>query len=90
MTDDSLSPADETTGVLVAVRGPNVVVRLESGEEVLCRNVRRLHRPLGFHTVPYGSRVKIRYSPAGSRRIPLIVAVMNDATPNDADPKDAQ
>jgi hypothetical protein len=77
MTEDAAPHADEKIGVIVGVRGPNVVVRLESGEEVLCRSAKRLHRPLGFYTVPYGHRARIRYS-TKPRRIPMITAVLDD------------
>lgn len=71
------SPAPEDAiGTIVGLDAGCVLVRLETGDEVLCRGVVRLHRPLGFMTVPYGRRVRIRHVP-GQRKRPWIVAVLD-------------
>jgi hypothetical protein len=69
--------AQEATGTIIGVQANCVRVQLDTGEEVLCRSVKRLHRPLGFFTVPYGWRARIRYS-SHAGRMPLLVAVLND------------
>ncbi len=76
----SAAAPKETFGTIVGVSGGCVVVQQEDGEEVLCRNVNRLHRPLGFLTVPIGRRVRIRW-PCSQNRRPLILEVLdsNDA-----------
>jgi hypothetical protein len=68
---------EDTIGTIVGVQSRCVVVKLGTGEEVLCRSVKRLHRPLGFFTVPYGRRAKISYT-KGTDRMPLLVEVLED------------
>lgn len=74
---DKQPPAEVAIGTIVGVQSGCVLVQLDTGDHILCRSVKRLHRPLGFLTVPYGRRAKIRLSPEHRRR-PLIVAVLND------------
>jgi hypothetical protein len=70
-------PAEDTIGTIVGVQAGCVVVRLGTGEEILCRSVKRLHRPLGFFTVPFGRRAKISYT-RGADKTPLLVEVLKD------------
>lgn len=62
-------------GTIVGSDGGYVIVQLDSGEEVLCRNAKRLHRPLGFLFVPFGRRARISYT-RGSDKMPLLVEVL--------------
>jgi hypothetical protein len=71
------APGEDLIGTIVGLHGNSVVVRLDTGEEVLCRNAKRLHRPLGFFTVPTGRRARIRYT-RGADRMPLLVEVLKD------------
>jgi len=70
-------PAEDTIGTIVGIQLGCVVVKLDTGEEVLCRSAKRLHRPLGFFTVPYGQRAKVSY-PRVTDRMPLLVEVLKD------------
>ena len=64
-------------GTIVGIQAGCVVVQLDRGDQVLCRSVARLHRPLGFFNVPYGRRVKIEYS-RGNDSTPLLIEVLDD------------
>jgi hypothetical protein len=68
---------NDTIGTIVGVQAGCVVVQLDTGDQVLCRSVKRLHRPLGFFTVPYGRRAKISYS-KGADKTPILVKVLDD------------
>ena len=76
MNDEPDSPS-EAVGTIVGTKGGDVVVRLDNGEELLCRSMRRLHRSLGFYVVPVGRRARIRF-PLNERKLPLIVEVLPD------------
>jgi hypothetical protein len=68
---------EEVVGTIVGTRAGCVVVELENGERLLCRSVRRLHRPLGFHSsIPIGRRARVRIAPVAENRRPLIVEVL--------------
>jgi hypothetical protein len=75
MTDDS--PLRDVTGTIVGARAGCVVVQLDTGEEVLCRGLKRLHRPLGFYTIPRGRRARISFT-QGADKTPLLIEVLND------------
>lgn len=75
MTNNCASPREDTIGTIVGVQAGCVVVRLDTGEEVLCRSVARLHRSLGFFSVPYGRRAKISFT-KGADKTPLLVEVL--------------
>jgi len=64
---DQQSPA-EATGIVVRIVGKQVVVLLESGEEVSCRWGR--NDPWGN---VIGTRVRIRFRPIRKDKSPLIV-----------------
>jgi hypothetical protein len=70
-------PHEEAIGTIVGMKGALVVVQLEDGSEVLCRSVKRLHRPLGFFRLPLGARVCIRY-PQQETKPPLLVRALRD------------
>ena len=76
MTSDS-TPRDGAIGNIVAIRAGCIVVKLSTGEEVLCRSLKRLHRPLGFVDVPLGRRARIRYT-KGSNALPRLIEVLKD------------
>jgi hypothetical protein len=69
--------AEDTIGTIVGIQSGCVVVELGTGELVLCRSLTRLHRPLGFFTVPYGRCAKISCT-KGADRMPLLVEVLKD------------
>lgn len=75
MTGEASNP-EEAVGTVVGSKGNSVIVRLPSGGEILCRSVRRLHRPLGFMRVPVGRNARIRFHPTTRERMPLIVEVI--------------
>lgn len=70
------SDSKEVFGTIVGVDAGCVVVGLDNGEEVLCRSVKRMHRPLGYFTVPIGKKVRVRLDSVANRR-PLILEVLN-------------
>ncbi len=67
--------AEEKIGTIVGVRSGSVVVKLGTGEEVLCRSLKRLHRSLGFFIIPYGRLAKLRYT-RGANQMPLLIEVL--------------
>ena len=75
MTNNSAPPGEDTIGTIVGLQAGCVVVRLDTGKEVLCRSVTRLHRPLGFFSVPYGRRAKSSDT-RGADKTPLLVEVL--------------
>jgi hypothetical protein len=72
---------EDITGIIVDHQGGLVVVDLDTGNQVLCRSVKRLHRPLGCFVFPRGQRARLRYT-KGPDKPPLIIEVMKDALPN--------
>ena len=66
---------EEAIGIILGAKDGCVVVQLEDGAEVLCRSIKRLHRPLGFYSMPVGQWACIRY-PSKQTRAPLIVRVL--------------
>ena len=71
------SKSEEAFGTIVGMHAGCVVVELDQGNEVLCRSVKRLHRPFGFFTFPVGKRVRIRLHPVAKNKRPLIVEVLD-------------
>lgn len=69
----------EAFGTIVGVEANCVVVDLDDGDEILCRSVKRLHRPLGFYTVPVGRRVRIRMYSVTNNKRPLILEVLDNS-----------
>jgi hypothetical protein len=71
------SESEEAFGTIVGVDAGCVVVELDNGDEILCRSVKRMHRPLGFFTVPVGKRVRVRLHPVAKNKRPLILEVLD-------------
>jgi hypothetical protein len=65
----------EAIGRIVGQENNGLIVELESGEHVICRGIKTLHRKLGYHTLPLGQRAKIRYSDKPGRS-PLLIEVI--------------
>lgn len=66
----------EAFGTIIGTDAGCVVVKLEGGNEILCRSVRRMHRPLGFFMVPIGRRARVRLTPNSANHRPLILEVL--------------
>jgi hypothetical protein len=56
-------------------------VQLDTGDEVLCRSLKRLHRPLGFYAVPYCGRAKISYTKGSDNNPYSLKSLRIDAAP---------
>jgi hypothetical protein len=65
----------EAIGRIVGHKNNGIVVEFNTGEQVICRGIRTLHRKLGYHTVPIGQRAKIRFSEKPGR-LPLLIEVL--------------
>jgi len=68
--------APEAVGRIIGIKGGSVIVRMDNGDEILCRSAKRLHRPLGFLHVPMGQLARLRFHPTNGERMPLILEVL--------------
>jgi hypothetical protein len=65
----------EAIGLVVGHENNGIIVELDTGERLICRGFRTLHRKLGYHAVPIGYQARIRYSDKPGR-LPLLIEVL--------------
>jgi hypothetical protein len=68
----------EAHGHIVGTKAGCVVVRLDDGQELLCRGMLDLHRKWGFYVIPVGRRVRLSFGPSKKRKTPKIVDVLDE------------
>jgi hypothetical protein len=71
-------PSKNAVGKIVGFHKSGlIIVRLQNGDELLCRGAKMLHRRLGFYTIPVGRRARVRLRPGITNRKPLILEVLD-------------